>query len=462
YREHVDGRPRYDGVRTFLDSRGITLPEGDPEDPPDAETVCGLGNRKNSYFRRSLTEDGVQAYPTSVELIHALRTRGIATAIVSSSQNAGPVLDAAGLSGLFEVRVDGLDAAEQHLPGKPDPALFLEAARRLDVEASRSVVVEDALSGVEAGRRGGFGLVVGVDRVGQADALRASGADVVVTDLGELRLEGETMALRPAAALPSALHQRAIEERLSGRTPAVFLDYDGTLSAIVSDPGKAIIEAEMREAVRRLAQRCTVAIVSGRDLPDVRRFVGLDGLVYAGSHGFDIQGPQRLEVDHGAEAYLEPLREAERELERRLAGVKGAGVERKRYAVAMHFRNVPDDEVDRFAQIVDEVARAYPRLRKTGGKKVFELRPDLDWDKGRAVLWLLRTLGLDRDGIVPIYVGDDVTDEDAFVALAEGDVGVGIVVGDVERTAAQYRLGDVDEVRAFLEDLTGLLDRRAG
>ena len=185
YFEYVDGRPRYDGVRTFLASRGIELPEGDPSDSPGAKTVCGLGNRKNEDFQRTL-EQGVDPYPTSVELIKELHEQGVATALVSSSQNAGPVLEAASLSHFFPVRVDGKDVINRGLAGKPDPALFLDAAKQLGVEPSRAAVVEDAISGVQAGHRGEFALVIGVDRTGQADELRANGADVVVTDLGEL------------------------------------------------------------------------------------------------------------------------------------------------------------------------------------------------------------------------------------------------------------------------------------
>lgn len=186
YLAHVDGKPRYDGVRDFLASRGIALPEGDPSDPPDRETVCGLGNRKDEYFQVAL-RDGVDPYPSSVDLVRALREEGTAVAVVSSSRNAGAVLDAAGLGELFPVRVDGVDAHELGLAGKPDPALFLEAADRLGVDPDRAAVVEDALSGVEAGRRGRFRLVVGVDRADQAAELRQHGADVVVDDLGQLR-----------------------------------------------------------------------------------------------------------------------------------------------------------------------------------------------------------------------------------------------------------------------------------
>jgi alpha,alpha-trehalase len=190
YLRFVDGKPRYDGVASFLASRGITLPAGSPSDPPERETVAGLGNRKNGYFLAQVEQHGVRPFPTSVELVRALRSRGVRLAAVSASRNFAVVLRAGGLQGLFDAEVDGVDAARLGLPGKPDPALFLEAASRLGVPPDRAVVVEDALAGVEAGRRGGFGLVVGVNRGDQAEGLRARGADVVVDDLGELRLDG--------------------------------------------------------------------------------------------------------------------------------------------------------------------------------------------------------------------------------------------------------------------------------
>ena len=188
YARSVDGKPRYDGVRDFLASRGIELPAGDPADPPDAETVCGLGNRKNDLFNAEVREHGVKTYPSTVELIRQLHAAGIRVGLMSSSKNTAMVLDVTGTTDLFEVRVDGVVAAEVGLPGKPDPAMYLETARRLGVDAARSVVVEDALSGVEAGRRGKFKLVIGVDRLGQAEALREHGADVVVDDLAEVRV----------------------------------------------------------------------------------------------------------------------------------------------------------------------------------------------------------------------------------------------------------------------------------
>ncbi|MBM6546697.1 beta-phosphoglucomutase family hydrolase [Janibacter sp. YIM B02568] len=186
YYAYVDGKPRYDGVRSFLESRGIELPEGDPSDSPEQQSVCGLGNRKNEAFNAVLERDGVEAYPGSVRLLDALEAKGVRLAVVSSSQNAPAVLAAAGIADRFPVVVDGRVAKADGLPGKPAPDTFLAAAERLGVTRERSVVLEDAESGVEAGRAGGFGLVVGVDRGAGADTLRERGADLVVGDLAEI------------------------------------------------------------------------------------------------------------------------------------------------------------------------------------------------------------------------------------------------------------------------------------
>jgi alpha,alpha-trehalase len=186
YERYVDGKNRYDGVRSFLASRGIELPEGSPDDPPGSDTVQAMGNDKDTYFLQRVRTKGVRAYESTVRLIRDLRSRRVGVGLVSASRNAEEVLTGAGVIDLFDVRVDGVVAAELGLPGKPDPATFLEAARRLGVPAARAGVVEDALSGVAAGRAGNFALVIGVARAGQTEALRQAGADVVVADLAEL------------------------------------------------------------------------------------------------------------------------------------------------------------------------------------------------------------------------------------------------------------------------------------
>ena len=188
YRLYVDGKPRYDGVHDFLASRGVELPWGEPSDPPDLETVCGLGNRKNLFFNAEVREHGVKTYDSTVALLRELRAAGLKTGLISSSKNTSMIVEVTGLGDLFDVQVDGQLAERIGLPGKPDPAVYLEATKRLGVEPARTAVVEDALSGVEAGHAGGFGLVIGVDRLGQAEALRAHGAGVVVDDLRQVAL----------------------------------------------------------------------------------------------------------------------------------------------------------------------------------------------------------------------------------------------------------------------------------
>jgi trehalose-phosphatase len=254
---------------------------------------------------------------------------------------------------------------------------------------------------------------------------------------------------------PSALGAvDLVRARVAGRRAMVFLDYDGTLTPIVARPEDAVLSADMRARVRALADRAPVAVVSGRDLADVEARVGLPGLVYVGSHGFDVAGPPgsgiRLEV--GMELVPE-LDAAERALRARLAAVPGALVERKRFSLAAHYRLVPEPLRDRVREAVAAALAAHPRLRCEPGKAVLDLRPGVDWDKGRAVAWLLDRLA---PGAVGVYVGDDVTDESAFAALRGRGIGIAVGVAGRE-TAAELALRDPGEVGAFLPTLATLL-----
>ena len=256
--------------------------------------------------------------------------------------------------------------------------------------------------------------------------------------------------------IPSALEHVQEIAGGSGRA-AVFLDYDGTLTPIVSQPEDAWLSDSMRQKLRELAARAPVAILSGRDLDDVRRRVNIDAIVYAGSHGFDIAAPHGLRRQMATE-FLPTLDLAEKELHAALDGISGARVERKRFSIAAHYRNVNENDVPKVEQAVGEVATRHHKLRRINGKKVYELLPDLAWDKGKAVLWLLETLGLESrsGGIRPIYIGDDRTDEDAFRALEQR--GIGILVSEQSQpTAARYSLKNPAEVERFLRALTAAL-----
>ena len=247
---------------------------------------------------------------------------------------------------------------------------------------------------------------------------------------------------------------------MGGAEPAVFLDYDGTLTPIVDRPEDARISAAMRDAVRELAGRCTVCVVSGRDRPVVQDLMGVDDLVVAGSHGFDIWSPEGGEIAHdAAEESGELLERATARLHEELDPIEGALVEPKKASVAAHYRLVSDEERGSVEAVVERLLADHPdELKVTPGKMVLEVQPKIDWDKGKAVLYLLEALELDGDDIVPLYVGDDITDEDAFRALAGR--GIGVFVGGADdpedggrTTAAEFVLESTEEVEQFLTRL---------
>lgn len=265
---------------------------------------------------------------------------------------------------------------------------------------------------------------------------------------------------RPIAELPHALDRREeLARALRGRRPVLFLDYDGTLTPIVERPEDARLPDRARRAIERVRARCPIAVVSGRDLDEVRRMVGVEGIWYAGSHGFDILGP-RGERHRRGEEFLPALARARERLGSLTEEIRGVRLEPKRFALAVHWRAAPEEEEERIERRVAAAAAAEPGLRVTGGKRIFELRPALEWDKGRALLWLLEVLETDGSDAVPLYMGDDLTDEDAFRAL--GARGIGILVrgeGGGRKTAADYVLDGPEEAPDFLEALAKLLER---
>jgi trehalose-phosphatase len=240
-----------------------------------------------------------------------------------------------------------------------------------------------------------------------------------------------------------------------GKRAAVFLDYDGTLTPIVSHPEDAWLSESMRQTLQSLAAHVPVAVLSGRDLDDVRGRVLVDGIVYAGSHGFDIAGAGGLRRELGV-AYLPVLDSAETELREALDEIPGAQLERKHFSVAAHYRNVNENDASSVALAVDAVAARHRELRRMDGKKVYELLPDIDWNKGKAMLWLLETLCLHGRNALPIYIGDDSTDEDAFRALEQRGIGV-LVSEQSPPTAARYSLKNPAEVDEFLVALAARL-----
>ncbi len=277
-------------------------------------------------------------------------------------------------------------------------------------------------------------------------------------------------AQRQIAELTNALQSDAeLAARLSGRRPAVFLDYDGTLTPIVDRPEDALISDRMRQAVRRLAGRFPVGVVSGRDRKVVQELMGVDDLIVAGSHGFDIWSPSggAIERQEGGE-FKGLLEEVRKRLTEELGSIDGALVEPKSNSVAAHYRLVSEGERHRVGEVVQRLLDEHPgELKITPGKMVYEIQPNIDWDKGKAVLHVLRSLGLDGEDVVPIYLGDDITDEDAFEAL-QGR-GIGVFVGRADdpevagrTTYADYALESIEEVERFLDALERWAPARAG
>ena len=396
------------------------------------------------------------AFEFTLTLVRQLEEIGVRTAVFSSHRSCQDVLTAAGIGDLFSVRVDGPVTA----------TTLVELADRLAARPGRCVVVATDAGGVAAGRDGGFALVVGVDRTGHRDALRHSGADTVVSDLREVSVRTGDQRM---SRLPDALQALGLIDGLAARRPVVFFDFDGTLSDIVNDPGGARLAPGAAEALQKLAARCPVAVLSGRDLADVTKRVGLPGIWYAGSHGFELTAPDGTHHQNDAAAATIPvLEEVAAQLRDQLASIPGVVVEHKRFGVAVHYRNAARDRVGEVAAAVHAAGRRHA-LRVTTGREVIELRPDIDWDKGKTLRWVidhLRAPGAHAGSgpLVPIYLGDDITDEDAFDAVRQD--GVPIVVrhsDDGDRaTAALFALDSPARVSEFIDRLARQLAQGAG
>lgn len=482
YLPYVDGKPRYQGVKSFLESRGINIPFGDPSDSADKETVCGIGNKKNSLFRDFLKRDGAEVFSTTIDFIKKLKKAGVKIGVASSSKSCKDILESVRLENIFETRVDGVVSVELGLKGKPEGDIFVVAARNMGKEPADSVIVEDATSGVEAGRNGGFGLVLGVARKNNESELLEKGADVVVRDLSEISVEWidkwfkrkprplfhswETTDRFPFEPDPKSKGSNVIVNPSYGRTSkdalfsgkrlVFFLDYDGTLTPIVERPELAVISKEMKNAVDQLSKLHTVAIVSGRMRDEVEKLVGIDGIFYAGGHGFDIKGPQFSRVQPEAKETMPIMAGVTKRLSKELKSIKGALIEDKKFSVAVHYRPVKEEQhIPKIESLVNDIVKNNQSLRLMSGKKVFEILPNIHWDKGQAIRWIMEALKISWEEATVIYIGDDVTDEYAFRAIRTR--GTGILVSDKSRISmADFQLSSTDEVRELFKKVIGL------
>jgi trehalose 6-phosphate phosphatase len=471
YLPYVDGKPRYKGVQSFLEARGIHIPFGDPSDLPGKETICGIGNRKNEKYNQELKAKGAQIFPSTVELIRSLKKAGVRIGVASSSKNCKTILESVNLEDLFETRVDGEVSALMGLHGKPEADIFVTATLNLGVLPAESIVVEDATSGVLAGRNGGFGLVLGIARENNEAELLENGADVVVTDLAQISIEEmeewfhrSPRSLSKAWDTPSALPQdeKAIVNPYYGRSAksafftkkklVFFLDYDGTLTPIVSHPELAVLSKEMREVVKKLSQEYTTAIVSGRMRQDVQNLVGIEGLFYAGSHGFDINGPNFSMVKPEVEKLVPLIAQIVEKLNKELGSIKGILIEDKKFSVGVHYRLVDEQRVPQIKAFCEVIIKSNTSLRLMEGKKVFEIMPAIYWNKGEAVRWIMQALKIEWAETSVVYIGDDTTDENAFRVVRTR--GAGILVSEKPKiSCADYLLSSPQEVRRLFEQL---------
>jgi len=480
YLPFVDGKPRYQGVKTFLKSRKIDIPFGDPSDSPDKETVCGIGNKKNKLFNELLQEEAAEVFNSTITLIKSLKEYDIKIGVASSSKNCLPILKSVNLEHLFETMVDGIVSAKLNLKGKPEGDIFVTAAKNLGTLSENSVVVEDASSGVEAGRNGGFGLVLGVAREKNEEELIKHGADLVVPDLSEINVQiiNDWFYRKPKpffqnydnlANAPGILPKEHIDGKKLFINPAYlrsgksvvdtdkklvfFLDYDGTLTPIVDSPELAVISKDMKQTVEKLAKIHTVAVVSGRMRENVQNLVGIKDIFYAGSHGFDIKGPGGFTMIHPiAEKTIPLVAEIIEQLKEKFKNIEGALIEEKKFSVAAHYRKVKKEEDLQFIErTVNEIIQKYDKLRLLKGKKVFEILPNIDWDKGKAVRWIMGALEIPWDKTSTFYIGDDTTDEYAFRTVITRGTAILVTNDPSKPSVADFQLNSPKEVKKFFE-----------
>lgn len=460
YRLYVDGRPRYEGAKNFLESRRIEIPLGTPNDPPGSETVCGLANNKNLIYLSFLNKQGAHVYDDTIDTVKKWRYQNKKTAVISASKNCRMVLNKAGISGLFDVIVDGNDALEYKLKGKPEPDIFLYAAQQLHVNPQNAAIVEDSGAGVKAGKDGGFAYIIGISRNDHADLLRENGAHIVVSSLYDISNFGkyEKVSIKNITAGVQELLKPI--DNVNKESLLLLLDYDGTLTPIVKHPELAILRRDVRDVIRLLSKDVKVAIISGRDLENVKKLVEIEDLFYAGSHGFEISGPGNMHFEFdAANRALPELSNAEQDVKQGLIEIEEVLFEKKKFSLAIHYRNVnKQEEVDRIETVLERIAKRYKSLVITKGKKVFEIRPKLNWDKGKAVRWLAGRIFEIDTSVYPLYIGDDLTDEDAFYEIKEW--GRSALVGDHDyESFADIRLKDTEDVFTFLKELYRLLKR---
>lgn len=449
YDRLLRGKPGPDGVADFLASRGITLPRGAPSDTGE-NTICGLVNRQRRLYAELLDRD-VPLLAAMVTLTRKLREAGVAAVAQAPSLDGQPLSGAGTVGdGLLDVFVEraagGLDAT----PGLvvlPDATHVREAASAVGVRPHRAVVVGDNPVGLAAGREAGFALVVGVDGAGERSGAEA---DVMVADLSDIAVRTGDKRI---SEIPNALESYGQLAGIAiGRESVLFLNYDVVLPQTVSDPGAIAHMAKAAQALGNLAALSPVVVISGRDVADIRERVGIPEVWYAGNHGFELLEPDGSHHEHdGAAAAVPVLADAADELRDILADIPGLQLVHKRFAVAVHYPAAAAEHIDDIVATTQRIGKLR-KLRVSTGHTLVELRPDIAWDEGTRLAWIRSHVDKPRS-LIPIYIGGDLADEDAFDAVALGGVGIAVRHGSDgdRRTAARFVLNGPDEVGEVLE-----------
>lgn len=445
YREYLDGKPRIDGIKSFLTSRKIDLNE---------KEMLELGLRKNQYYLEELKSKGPGLIEDSFSLVVQLARNNFPMAVVSSSRNCRQIMDITGLSDYIKVVVDPMVAETEKLPGKPAPDYFLKASELLGYPPEKCCLVEDAISGILAGVRGKFGKVVGI-KVNQTglEGLKMVGAHQVVNSLWEIEGVTELLKLQPASHLINSLK--------SNKDFFLFLDYDGTLSEIVEEPWKAVPVEGIVPLISAIGKLIPVCLITGRDTEVIKSFIDLPHIYYSTCHGFEINGPENLHYELEEARAIGPAFDlAREELTLLMEHHEGLVIERKTFGLAFHYRMIKSREVaQEIVSMVQEYASLHQKLKWKAGEEVIELLPNLNWDKGKALLKLYEVLNF-RPTRLPIFLGDGKTDEDAFREMLNWGYPV-LVQEKLRPTLASFQLSSPFEVRRFLKELLNFLEKKS-
>jgi alpha,alpha-trehalase len=464
YFHYLDGMPRIDGMRNFLSARGFGMNK--LEDLYESIDACvqEACENKNRLLLSMLTEEKVEYFEDTIEFIKFLLKHNYLIAIISSSKNCKQILKNAKIDDLFPVCVDGILSEELGLQGKPDPAIFLEAAKRLNLAPHECIIVEDALAGVKAGKIGGFGGVIALDRRNRLhDEFAELDPDYILPDLSSKQTQlYHRLEKIKKGHLESAFNiVPLLFDLLNNKTELViFLDYDGTLTPIVGRPEHAVLSSAMHECLSQLSQHYLTIIISGRELANLKSHVNIPHIFYSGNHGFECEGPEQYNLTYQiGNEYIDDVNAVYQELYALFKNIKGCIVENKKFSLSVHYRLVNENLYEFISQQIDNALLNYPNLIRHYGKKVFEVHPNIQWNKGIAAAHILKQFKTKNNAIVPIYIGDDITDEDAFKKL--GFRGITIkVTGEPLKTQAHYFLNSPMEVQEFLVHLNNFKDAK--